>query len=219
MITILDTTRPVITCPAPITVYESPTCTIDTATTNTGKATATDNCNKVITQFAYANLKVNGSCPYNYTINRTWTATDSCGNTSNPCVQVITILDTIRPVITCPAPITVYESPTCTIDTATTNTGKATATDNCNKVITQFAYTNAKVNGSCPYNYTINRTWTATDSCGNTSNPCVQVITILDTIRPSDHLPCSNHCVRKSNLYDRYSYNEYRQSDSDRQLQ
>ncbi|MBK9931688.1 MAG: hypothetical protein IPP04_17690 [Saprospiraceae bacterium] len=43
----------------------------------------------------------------NYTINRTWTATDSCSNISLPCSQVITVLDTIKPVISCPAAITV----------------------------------------------------------------------------------------------------------------
>ncbi|MBK6481476.1 MAG: hypothetical protein IPF93_25295 [Saprospiraceae bacterium] len=57
-------------------------------------------------------------------------------------------------------------------DTTTTKTLKATATDNCSKMVTTFNYTDSRTNGTCPYNYTINRTWTATDSCGNISLPC-----------------------------------------------
>ncbi|MBL0113850.1 MAG: hypothetical protein IPP42_24800 [Saprospiraceae bacterium] len=68
-------------------------------------------------------------------------------------------------------------------DTTTTKT-EGDCTDNCSKMVTTFNYTDSRTNGTCPYNYTINRTWTATDSCGNISLPCSQVITVLDTIKP-----------------------------------
>ncbi|MBK6815953.1 MAG: hypothetical protein IPG82_10990 [Saprospiraceae bacterium] len=96
-----DTVKPVITCPSNITVYKDINCIADTSTVKTGQATATDNFSTVTT-FNYIDSRTNGTCPYNYTINRTWTATDSCGNISLPCSQVITVLDTIKPVISCP---------------------------------------------------------------------------------------------------------------------
>ena len=41
-----------------------------------------------------------GGCANEWTINRTWTATDACGNESE-CLQVITVVDETDPVITC----------------------------------------------------------------------------------------------------------------------
>ncbi|MBL0113849.1 MAG: hypothetical protein IPP42_24795 [Saprospiraceae bacterium] len=66
--------------------------------------------------------------------------------------------------ISCPAAITVYEDANCLADTTTTKTLKATATDNCSKMVTTFNYTDSRMDATCPYNYTINRSWTATDS-------------------------------------------------------
>jgi hypothetical protein len=97
----------------------------------------------------------NDRCPQ--IIERTWTATDSCGNFST-CLQTITIQDTTAPVISCPNDIT--------FDCAMGDAGTATATDNCdpNPVIT---YNDVVTNDRCPQ--IIERTWTATDSCGNFS--------------------------------------------------
>ena len=43
-----------------------------------------------------------------------------------------------------------------------------TAADNCGDATVAFNETTT--DGDCPGNYTINRTWTATDACGNTNN-------------------------------------------------
>jgi hypothetical protein len=159
-ITIDDTTDPVITCPADIT-FE---CEMG----DPGVATATDNCDSD-PDVDYSDNVVNEDCPT--VIERTWTATDSCGNTSS-CVQTITIDDTTDPVITCPADIT-FE---CEMGDA----GTATATDNCDSD-PDVDYSDYVVNEDCPT--IIERTWTATDSCGNSSS-CVQTITIDDTTDP-----------------------------------
>ena len=54
----------------------------------------------------------------------------------------------------------------------------ATASDNCGTVeVTVMSETTA---GDCAGNYTITRTFTATDDCGN-MNTAVQTITVEDT--------------------------------------
>jgi len=67
-----------------------------------------------------------GCSQYEYTITRTWLATDACGNSST-CSQIITVGDTQGPVITCPANLTIE----CDEDTSPSNTGMATGSDNC----------------------------------------------------------------------------------------
>ena len=44
------------------------------------------------------------ACPQNNTIERTWSATDDCGNTAT-CLQIIDVADDAAPVITCPADV------------------------------------------------------------------------------------------------------------------
>ena len=162
LITITDSTPPVITCPADITaecdeMYDA------------GMATATDACDMVV-DITFEDVTISASCPL--IIERTYTATDDCGNSST-CLQTITVDDTTPPVITCPADITAecdeeYEP------------GMATATDNCDLAV-DITFEDVTVSASCPL--TIERTYTATDDCGNTST-CVQTITIDDTTPP-----------------------------------
>jgi large repetitive protein len=179
IITVQDTSRPAITCPTNKTIN----CEASTSPSNTGTATATDNCTDVVTNITYADTRTNGSCNDNYTITRIWTAVDSCGN-SNNCQQIITVQDTTRPAITCPVDKTIN----CEASTSPSNTGTATATDNCTDVVTNITYTDTRINGSCEDNFTIKRVWTAIDSCGN-SNDCQQFITVQDTTRPAITCP------------------------------
>lgn len=111
-----------------------------------------------------------GSCgEFNYSIARTFTLTDRCGNVTIR-EQVITVVDETAPVITCPADFTVDCRYIYELDV----TGMATATDNCDDspVIT---YADEVVAGDCEWECTVERTWTATDACGNSSS-CVQTI-------------------------------------------
>ncbi len=160
-ITIVDTTAPVITCPANITVECSDP-------DDYGMATATDNCNDVIVDYIDLEIPFD-SCER--TIERTWTATDNCGNQSS-CIQVIVIVDTTAPIITCPDNVE-HE---CDQDV---DYGEATATDDCHGVTISSNDDVSEVD--CLI--TITRTWTATDDCGNASE-CIQVITIVDTTAP-----------------------------------
>ncbi|MDK0575336.1 hypothetical protein P6P35_15950, partial [Clostridium perfringens] len=121
---------------------------------------------------------------YNYTISRTWRATDVAGNFSE-CIQIITVHDVTAPVITCPADVTVD----CEDDNTPAGTGTATATDICTPVSNiTINYSDVSTYSADPtnvlhYNYTISRTWRATDVAGNFSE-CIQIITVHDVTAP-----------------------------------
>lgn len=174
VIVVDDSTAPVITCPANITIQ----CGENTAPVNTGTATAVDGCDgSPIVTSADVTLGGGGGCPAEYTITRTWTATDHCGNSSS-CTQTIFIDDNQAPAITCPANITIE----CNASTEPGNTGTATATDNCDAVPT-LDFSDVTAGNGCPEGYTITRTWSATDDCGNTGT-CIQIITVDDNTAP-----------------------------------
>src|SRR5678815_462468 len=101
------------------------------------------------------------SCGASYSVTRTWTATDGCGNSSTAS-QTINVQDITAPVIAAlPAPTTIN----CP---ATPVFAVATATDACGS---DFTLTSEDVSnsGACAGSYSVTRTWTATDACGNSS--------------------------------------------------
>ena len=174
-VTVEDVTAPSITCPAEVTVE----CGGDTSASANGSATATDACDAtpVVT---YSDASTAGPCADESVITRTWIATDDCGY-SVSCDQTIMLQDSIAPILTCPADVTL----TCAAATDLANVGAATATDNCTATPV-LTYT-SDVLGSCPSVET--RTWTATDDCGNVAE-CVQLITIeCDEDSDADELP------------------------------
>ncbi len=90
--TLTDGTAPnFATCPG--------TLTLDCAAPDPPPATmsATDNCDPAPT-ITFAQTRVNGNCPGNFTTRRTWTARD-CSNNSRVCTQNINHRDTTPPVV------------------------------------------------------------------------------------------------------------------------
>ncbi|UTN03425.1 PKD domain-containing protein [Flavobacterium bizetiae] len=77
------------------------------------------------------------------------------------CTQSITIQDTIAPVFVEALPDAVLNVNCGTIPPAVT----LTATDNCGSATVN--YTETHVDGNCSSNYSLVRTWTAEDDCGN----------------------------------------------------
>lgn len=137
---------------------------------------ASDNCdgNPRVTM---SDLIERGVCGSNYRINRIWTAIDVCGNVAKGS-QTIIVGDYDAPVITgVPADVTLscgnlIAAPPRTVQ----------ATDNCS-VNVILSVSDKVTRGMCPDQYSVARTWTATDACGNVSRK-TQNITIRDDIKP-----------------------------------
>ncbi|RMG80766.1 MAG: hypothetical protein D6714_14120, partial [Bacteroidetes bacterium] len=136
---------------------------------------ATDNCDPNVNIVLEEN-ETPGACPQSRIITRTWTATDACGNTSE-IIQTINVEDTEAPVITgVPGDISAECS---AIPAADPN---VTATDNCDPNVTLTVSDNP-IPGACEGQYTLERTWTATDACGNQTS-ATQIIIVDDTTAP-----------------------------------
>jgi hypothetical protein len=107
--------------------------------------------------------------------NVTLTLTDVNGNVSS-CVAIVTVVDPLAPVITCPADFTVSNDPgLCTASNVAF--GMATATDNCTSVV---------ITNNAPAVFPFGPTaitWTATDVYGNTAT-CTQIVTVEDVENP-----------------------------------
>ncbi|MEM6515253.1 MAG: gliding motility-associated C-terminal domain-containing protein [Bacteroidota bacterium] len=135
--------------------------------------TASDGCGEATV--AFTETINEGTCDNEYVIIRNWVASDECGNTVEH-TQNITVVDTTEPGFSqnLPGDITVEcdevpEAPTVTAD------------DNCGPATVIF--TENSTFGDCPFDEVIERTWVATDECGNT-NTHTQIITVQDTTPP-----------------------------------
>ena len=167
--TVVDTTAPVVPqAPASITV----SCAENVPAMIS--LTATDLCSGSITS-AGIDVITPGSCPNSFTILRTWTFTDACGNAASVS-QTININDTVAPVISSLPTASTINCP------ALPNFAVATATDNCSGLV-NLSFNDATISGTCAGSYSIVRTWTATDACGNTSTAS-QTINVQDITAP-----------------------------------
>lgn len=124
----------------------------------------------------FKEIRQDGNCPQSYTLIRTWTATDDCGNTTSDS-QIITVRDTEAPILgAIPADLTLECSDPIPAPPV------VTATDNCDNDV-QVTLTPQIIPGNCEDSYTMIRTWTATDDCGNTATKS-QTISVFDTTAP-----------------------------------
>jgi hypothetical protein len=172
---VADTTAPVIkSIPADVTVK----CAGAVPAANDAAVVATDDCGGSVV-ITHSDQTTPGNCVNNFIVTRTYTATDSCGNSSS-LAQTITVNDDTAPVISSiPADVTVQ----CASAVPAPSDGSVLATDNCGgtPVITHSDQT---IPGSCANKFVIKRTYTATDACGNYSSR-TQTITINDTNPPT----------------------------------
>lgn len=165
-----DTTPPVFAnCPADSTLE----CSLPIPTSTLPMAT--DNCSGNVEVIALPEIEEGNSC--SRTITRRWQATDACGNRSL-CTQVITIVDTTAP------EFSATPEEEITVECSNVPTQQVlTATDNCQDNVVVVP-SESIVPGECPGEYTINRSWTATDGCNN-SITIMQIVHVQDTTAPT----------------------------------
>ncbi len=159
-ITVVDTTKPVLTVPKDIQVEATAVKT----PVEIGQATAADIFKVDITSNAKDSYPLG-------TTEVLWTATDANGNVSTG-IQKITVVDTSRPVLIVPKDLTVEATAVKT----PVEIGMATASD-------IFKY---MIMNNAPESYPLGITevvWTAKDENGNESTG-VQKITVVDTTKP-----------------------------------
>ena len=133
-----------------------------------------------VTMSAPVDATTDGSCGTSYTIQRTWTATDACGNSSD-FTQTIMVTDQVAPEFT-----SFPEDVTYTSGEDVTEV-MPTATDDCNEVTIDFT---DSVDNSNVEITVITRSWTATDACGNEATQ-VQTITVNEILGCMDALACN----------------------------
>ncbi|MFT5263057.1 MAG: hypothetical protein ACI8YQ_001797, partial [Polaribacter sp.] len=144
------------------------------------------------------------------TITRTWTSTALSGQITS-CVQIITLVDDLAPVITCPPGqvltcLETIQPPHMTA--ADFIAAGGTISDNCTALDMMGVFSQDSNNGgdNCPGNGTIiTRTYFVTDMCGNVST-CDQVFTYLESLSApliTSILPtCFKYCASLANPMD-----------------
>ena len=164
VITVIDTTAPELTIPDDFTVECSDEIVME-------EATATDNCGVV--EVFESQWVIPNDVTDNYQIIREFTAIDGCGNFT-VLTQTITVEDTTAPVLSVPADYTVECADEMPLE-------EASATDNCSDVTIETF--ESIIEGDCPNNFQLVRTFVATDNTGN-STSATQTITVIDTTAP-----------------------------------
>ncbi len=170
-ITVNDSTPPVITCPANIAVdNRTDQCN---ALVSYNDPTTSDNCPGET--YARIGGLISGSAfPANETSTVTYEATDAAGNTSF-CSFTITVTDTTRPSIICPADISVSNDVgVCGAEV----TYPLTASDNCTFNVAQIDLTTLTSGDTYPVG-TTDQAYEVTDASGNTAT-CSFTITVTD---------------------------------------
>jgi len=168
IITVSDTTAPVISGVGPDGMVECP------GMPSFSSPTASDSCDPE-PALTFSDETSPGDCPQSYSVTRTWTATDACGN-SSMASQTITVTDTTAPVISGVGSNGTVECP------GMPSFSTPSASDACDPA-PSLTFNDETTPGPCPQAYSVTRTWTATDACGN-SSMASQTITVTDTTAP-----------------------------------
>jgi hypothetical protein len=169
----------------------------------TGTQPTNSNLNYNITVGKTATPCVADDCKQqNYIISRTWIAEDGCKNTV-ATTQIINVRDTKSPIL-----VGVPSNSTLECG-AIPSVANVTATDNCDPTptVTYLGEVSTQTtNGTCTdRNYTLTRSWTVVDNCGNTATSA-QVITViaapLVNITPSTDAICEGGMASLTSVLD-----------------
>ncbi|MBG6111418.1 acylphosphatase, partial [Flavobacterium sp. CG_9.10] len=144
-------------------------------------AIATDLCSSLT--LTYDDITTTGICDGNYSLTRTWTATDASGNVTT-ATQTINVVDNTSPTWTTTA-TALDVTLECNDFSGLSNAQNMNpiATDICSTV-TYTKTLGAFVSGTCGAAGTYTNTWIARDDCDNASSVFSQVIRIIDATAP-----------------------------------
>lgn len=119
--------------------------------------------------------RVPGSCPHEYRVVRTWTARDACGNAAT-ARQVVTVSDDGPPRLVGVPGDVVVECP------GVPPPASVRAEDGCDPD-PPVTFTETRIDGACPAEYRLVRTWSCVDSCGQAAT-ARQIVDVVDTTPP-----------------------------------
>ena len=121
-------------------------------------------------------IRLDGDCANNYVLVRSWSATD-CAGYIRVREQILNVSDT-----TAPSPLTIPSDQSISCDLVDdADFGSAVASDDCGDV--EVSMDVEVTEGECDGQYTIVRTFTATDLCGNETIEA-QTIQVVDNDAP-----------------------------------
>src|SRR4030095_5150581 len=182
-IRIIDTTPPQITCGNSLEV----SCGQSLDPADLGAPEIKDNCTPVneMDLLHFDNTSGLNGCNGTGTLLRTWVVYDDCGNL-NSCVQTIQVVDHKAPQLTLPPDRTI----SCEFADDLDELGTATAEDECTpSSAIEVSYKDNDLGlVYCNSTGMRQRTWSATDLCGNVST-AIQFIRFIDTLPPIFYTP------------------------------
>ena len=123
---------------------------------------------------------MSGSCVNEFSRFRTFTATDGCGLTTQH-VQTVEVIDNVTPSLTVPGNVTFDCDDEVIYD-------DAVAVDACDGFLAVVEEDPVVVDGDCPGEYTVFRSFSATDLCGNSTSG-EQIILVRDLTPPVLDIP------------------------------
>ena len=190
--TIQDTTDPIFTSDLPQNISVS--CD---AIPVPQVVTGSDSCSSQITITTNDDIVENeGDCIGQFTILRTWTITDSCGNDIS-YTQTISVYDNTAPTL-----VTPLSTELDAICSEIPPKPQLEFTDNCSGVNPNIVYTETTTTISI-YQYVIVRNWVVSDNCGNEAS-FSQTINVAVN-EPFDAIPyriCKNETIDLFTLLD-----------------
>ena len=187
-----DTTAPEVTAPADFELMaDAMDCSADTSASITGMPEYTDNCGAVDCWGATSLYVWHEDSEWTHTcsaddneaegtreLTRTWYVQDRCGNIGQD-TQIITVTDGTAPV----GSVT-DASVACADYDAATEYGSTMESDNCDSDVAVSWENSNVIPGDGAGCYTVERTYTWVDDCGNDTT-AVQTITVFDDVVPT----------------------------------
>jgi hypothetical protein len=177
------------------------------------KIHAIDDCDKVTA--SESEEIVAGTCEDQYTIYRTWTASDCVGNTVDG-TQTIEVYDNEAPELKgLPNHGDTFLQVHCN---GVPDANTVTAKDNCAEAFVAFNEERIEARGACTHDYTLIRSWSTSDDCGNT-NSFIQTIEVSDDKAPSMSLDTKKQFANCNDIPDPQAAAAYDECDFESEIE